>query len=137
MKNKGFTLIELLVVIAIIGILSSVVLASLNTARNKAREAAATATINGLRPGLLVCVDDNVAISAPTETNTGGTGGTCTGGSGYVALPTGWLYGDADSAITPAQVDFIQTTGSSFSVGAYGDNRWVRCTNVTCDKGTY
>ncbi|HQC46196.1 MAG TPA: type II secretion system protein, partial [Candidatus Paceibacterota bacterium] len=29
-KNKGFTLIELLVVIAIIGILSSVVLASLN-----------------------------------------------------------------------------------------------------------
>ncbi|NCU28847.1 MAG: prepilin-type N-terminal cleavage/methylation domain-containing protein, partial [Candidatus Moranbacteria bacterium] len=31
-KNKGFTLIELLVVIAIIGILSSVVLASLNSA---------------------------------------------------------------------------------------------------------
>lgn len=39
-RNRGFTLIELLVVISIIGLLSSVVLASVTTARNKGRTAA-------------------------------------------------------------------------------------------------
>ena len=36
-NSKGFMLIELLVVVSIISFLSSVILASLNTARNKAK----------------------------------------------------------------------------------------------------
>ncbi|MEY4602270.1 MAG: hypothetical protein RL292_211 [Candidatus Parcubacteria bacterium] len=47
--KKGFTLIELLVVIAIIGILSSVVLASLNTARGKGADAATKSNLNNIR----------------------------------------------------------------------------------------
>lgn len=48
-QNRGFTLIELLVVIAIIGILSAVVLASLNSARSKGNEASVQSNLNTIR----------------------------------------------------------------------------------------
>jgi len=56
--QRGFTLIELLVVIAIIGILASVVLASLNTARDKGADAAVKSTINNLRAQAELYYDD-------------------------------------------------------------------------------
>lgn len=63
-KNKGFTLIELLVVIAIIGILSSVVLASLNTARQKSRDAKRIADIKQIQLALELYFDANRAYPA-------------------------------------------------------------------------
>ena len=57
--KKGFTLIELLVVIAIIGILSSVVLASLNSARGKGSNAAVKAGLANLRSEATIFYDNN------------------------------------------------------------------------------
>lgn len=59
--TRGFTLIELLVVIAIIGILSSVVLASLNTARLKSRDTRRISDIKQLQLALALYYDSNAS----------------------------------------------------------------------------
>jgi len=65
-SRKGFTLIELLVVIAIIGILSSVVLASLSTARAKSRDAKRISDIGQIQLALELFFD--AAQSYPSTT---------------------------------------------------------------------
>ena len=67
MKSRGFTLIELLVVISIIGLLSSVVLASLNSARIKARDAKRLADMQQLQTALDFYYDKFGTYPAPNS----------------------------------------------------------------------
>ncbi|MEK7101882.1 MAG: type II secretion system protein [Patescibacteria group bacterium] len=57
--SRGFTLIELLVVIAIIGVLSAVVLASLNTARSKGNDAGVKANLATVSTQAALYLSDN------------------------------------------------------------------------------
>ena len=57
--QKGFTLVELLVVIAIIGILATLLLLQLGTARQRARDAKRIADVNQVRTALELYFDDN------------------------------------------------------------------------------
>lgn len=96
-SNKGFTLIELLVVIAIIGILSSVVLASLTTARSKGQAAAVQNQLSNMRAQAELYYSTN-----NNQYNSGANTTTCTAGmfsstNGLAALIAG---SDKDAALT-------------------------------------
>ena len=86
---RAFTLIELLVVIAIIALLSSVVLASLNTARAKARDAERRSDLEQLSTALELKYSD----------------------TGSYPASAGWLnnpnHGGLDSALTPTYIPSI------------------------------
>ena len=137
-SQRGFTLIELLVVIAIIGILSSIVLASLNSARQKGRDARRISDIQQLQLALELYYDANsqypTAIDTahlvtpgyistiPTDPNTGsyryaGLGGTtCTSyhiGATLESTTNNALNGDADAAAGTACAATTQTPAAS------------------------
>lgn len=103
MKNKGFTLIELLVVIAIIGLLSSVVLASLNSARVKARDAQRQSDMVQIYNALNLYYDTYGCLPITS----GSTCGVASGGMYSQANAGGWDY----SSQGPGFVTFLQTAG--------------------------
>lgn len=59
LKPRGFTLIELLVVIAIIGLLSTLAVVSLNTARERSRDSKRITDIKAIQTGLEFFLNDN------------------------------------------------------------------------------
>ena len=118
--KKGFTLIELLVVIAIIGILSSVVLASLNTARKKGRDARRIADLKQLQLALELYYDANQSYLVVAS-----------GGVTGAGFPTG-----LDALVTNGFISSIpqDPTNGGTQVYSYAsaDGAGAACTAAPC-----
>jgi len=138
-RKRGFTLIELLVVIAIIGILSSVVLASLNTARGKGNDAKVKANLSGLRTAAEIYYD-NVGGNYGTATDSCAAGMfgnavltpyvTSANYPGSPALSchsSGSAYAVSVPLTTAGQHWCVDSVGSSKQIGAALGNGVVAC----------
>ncbi len=147
--SRGFTLIELLVVVAIIGILASVVLSSLNTARAKGADAAIKANLANIRAQAELVYDGNTpnnyaglcantvvanqtqaAATAlgGTVVNTLATAGTATTVVCHLSADNSAWAVSSGTKVTPANSWCVDSTGASQSkVGFLGASA------VTCN----
>lgn len=81
--KKGFTLIELLVVIAIIGILGSLILGALGSARKNARDARRRSDISTIQESLEIYYLDNNQYPISSGRGGAGVGAALWSGSAY------------------------------------------------------
>lgn len=146
-NNKGFTLVELLVVIAIIGILSTVAVVNLNSARDKARSASVQAALSQITSAAILCQDDGVNLAqdggAATIVACSGTGQPDGSGTAEVCddtyteavwptLPTGWYYDNTcNSSVTSATWSFSACEGTAAGTCTVGGRR-VDCNQSGC-----
>jgi len=121
MNKKGFTLIELLVVIAIIGLLSTLAVVALGSARQKARDAKRLSDLRSVQNGLEMYYAEKAAYpTAATAITLGSTNYAC------LNAATGFTTANcANAFLNPVPVDpgsnsyaYTSADGSTYTIAA-------------------
>lgn len=139
--QKGFTLIELLVVIAIIGILSSVVLASLTTARSKGTDAAIQAALSNMRAQAELYYSSNGNSYGPAVTAAACPTASSATGNLFSTTTTGGLWNLVQDVESKAfggatKVSCVNIAGTAWGAIASTSNGLSWCVDSTGQSKT-
>ena len=83
-NKKGFTLIELLVVVSLLGVLATLVIANLNSARERARDATRKSDLRNIQTALRLYYNDKGTYPQSSGGVMSACDGVCTWGSAWV-----------------------------------------------------
>jgi len=158
-NKKGFTLIELLVVVAIISLLSSIVFASVNTARAKTRNAKRKEDLVQVRTALELYANDHNGLYPNSVGNTwqgvgvynGCPSCTYTGSSGYIPnlaptyisvfpqdpLASSPFYIYNSNGVDYMFLSYVSVENCTNGVGTAGDPMTRPILSTECDYAVY
>jgi type II secretion system protein G len=135
-SRSGFTLIELLIVIAVIGLLSTISIIVLNSARVRSRDARRVSDIQVIRSALEQHWLENAAYpSNSTPINLGAASAVVLTSNGFQTTPTGAVY-LPKVPTGPSANEYYIYNSSSPTVG-YTLQVTTEGTTVYGSKGTY
>lgn len=120
MKKQGFTLIELLVVIAIIGLLSTLAVVALGSARERARDAKRVADLRQIQTALELYYTENDSYPIASSTVTIGSGNyACLNSSGWAAAGCASPYmGQVPDDPGSNAYDYTSADGMTYTIDA-------------------
>ncbi|MBT4210153.1 MAG: type II secretion system protein [Candidatus Komeilibacteria bacterium] len=136
-ETKGFTLVELLVVIAIIGILSTVAVVNLNSARDKAKIATLEHTMASILPAINICHNSSSVIR--NGSGLAGNSGNCESPPPYP--PSGNFNPGGELCLDPL-IDWPELSEGAiqglcyYFSGAFHYRAFVAGAEVRCDTST-
>ncbi len=137
---KGFTLIELLVVVSLIGVLATLVLANLNAARQRGRDAKRKSALRNVETALRLYYNDKGVY--PTSNAGGeivgcgiGGGVSCAWGEAWLADGITYMATLSEDPIDTQSYFYVRNDADSYLLQSCLENKSDNVGKTTADTG--